>query len=112
MTITVKLPDALEQSLRFRCAQEGRSLSEVMRDALAAYLAQPGQMQSAWDLGQEVFGQYGGVADLAENRKAQALAAWAEKWTERGHDVWPGPGHTDVPTVSTPAGPGASAASQ
>ena len=39
MTITVKLPSELEQSLRQQCAAEGRSLSEVLRDALTAYLA-------------------------------------------------------------------------
>ena len=36
MTTTVKLPADLELSLRQRCAAEGRSLSEVMRDALVA----------------------------------------------------------------------------
>ena len=40
MTTTVKLPPGLEQSLRRQCAAEGRSISEVMRDALTAYLAQ------------------------------------------------------------------------
>ena len=39
MTTTVKLPPELEQSLRQRCAAEGRSISDVMRDALLAYLA-------------------------------------------------------------------------
>ena len=38
MTTTVKLPPELEQSLRQRCAAEGRSISDVMRDALQVLL--------------------------------------------------------------------------
>ena len=49
MTTTVKLPPELEQSLRQRCAAEGRSISDVMRDALLAYLASaPTGTASAW----------------------------------------------------------------
>ena len=78
MTTTVKLTENLENALRMRCAQEGRSLSEVMRDALTAYLAKPAATPSAWDLGEGVFGRFAGPVDLAENRKnewAQALQA-------------------------------------
>jgi plasmid stability protein len=47
MVTTVKLPDPLEKFLRLRCAQEGRSISEAMRDALTADLAQPAVTASA-----------------------------------------------------------------
>jgi Arc/MetJ-type ribon-helix-helix transcriptional regulator len=83
MTTTVKLPDPLEKSLRQRCAQEGRSISEVMRDALTAYLAQPPVSASAWVLGEGLFGRYSGPEDLAETRKNQLAEVWADKQARR-----------------------------
>lgn len=83
MTTTVKLPDPLEKSLRQRCAQEGRSISEVMRDALTAYLAQPALNASAFALGEGVFGRFSGPMDLAETRKSQGLEAWESKQGRR-----------------------------
>ena len=83
MTTTVKLPDPLEKSLRQRCAQEGRSISEVMRDALTAYLAQPAVTASAFARGEGVFGRFSGPDDLAETRKSQLLDAWAFKHEHR-----------------------------
>jgi plasmid stability protein len=83
MTTTVKLPETLEKSLRHRCAQEGRSISDVMRDALTAYLAQPAVAVSANALGQGVFGRFSGPVDLAETRKNQLVQAWADKQARR-----------------------------
>ncbi len=83
MTTTVKLPDSLEKSLRQRCAQEGRSISEVMRDALTAYLAQPAVTASAFALGEGVFGRFSGPVDLAETRKSQLADAWQDKRESR-----------------------------
>lgn len=83
MTTTVKLPDPLEKALRQRCAQEDRSISEVMRDALTAYLAQPAVTASAFALGEGVFGRFSGPADLAETRKNQLLDAWEVKHGHR-----------------------------
>ena len=83
MTTTVKLPDPLEKSLRQRCAQEGRSISEVMRDALTAYLAQPAVTASAFALGEGVFGRFSGPMDLAQNRKSQLLDVWEDKQWRR-----------------------------
>ena len=79
MTTTVKLPFELETALRQRCAEEGRSLSEVMRDALTAYLAKEPVKTSAWSLGQHLFGQHTGPADLAHNRKAALADIWSDK---------------------------------
>ncbi|WP_416561167.1 ribbon-helix-helix protein, CopG family [Limnohabitans sp. yimb22184] len=83
MTTTVKLPDPLEKSLRQRCVQEGRSISEVMRDALTAYLAQPAVTASAFALGEGVFGRFSGSVDLAETRKSQLADAWQDKRESR-----------------------------
>ena len=83
MTTTVKLPDQLEKTLRQRCAQEGRSISEVMRDALVSYLSQPPAISSAWALGQGVFGRHAGPTDLAENRKSALADALDEKQARR-----------------------------
>jgi len=85
MTTTVKLPADLELSLRQRCAAEGRSLSEVMRDALVAYLAaKPAPPTSAFALGAGLFGRYAGSADLAANRKSALADEWAAKHGARG----------------------------
>ena len=89
MTTTVKLPNPLEDSLRERCSAEGRSISEVMRDALVMYLATaPKGVASSYALGRDLFGrsydqanasQAGlGLADLASNRKAYAASVWDE----------------------------------
>jgi Arc/MetJ-type ribon-helix-helix transcriptional regulator len=83
MTTTVKLPNSLEDSLRERCASEGRSISEVMRDALVMYLATaPKGVASAYELGRDLFGRtYSdglGLMDLATNRKAYATGVWDE----------------------------------
>jgi Arc/MetJ-type ribon-helix-helix transcriptional regulator len=84
MTTTVKLPNTLEDTLRERCSAEGRSISEVMRDALVMYLATaPKGVASAYTLGQDLFGRdYGqaglGLTDLASQRKAYAASVWDE----------------------------------
>jgi plasmid stability protein len=79
MTTTVKLPGPLEDSLRVRSAAEGRSISEVMRDALTMYLATPPKgARSPLELGLKLFGRYHGTANLASERKAQAASVWDE----------------------------------
>ena len=84
MTTTVKLPPELEQSLRQHCAAAGRGISEVMRDALAAYLAStPAAPASAWSLGADLFGRHAGPADLAAARRGHAGDAWAQKHARR-----------------------------
>lgn len=83
MTTTVKLPLQMEHSLRQRCAQEGRSMSDIIRDALTAYLAQAPNTASAWSLGESVFGRHAGSEDLAENRKADLAEVWADKQAQR-----------------------------
>ena len=48
MTTTAKLPESLESALRQRCQQERRSISEILRDALSAYLARQPELDSPW----------------------------------------------------------------
>ena len=79
MTTPVQLTLNLENALRQRCAKEGRSLSEVMRDALTAYLSKEPERISAWRLGKDKFGLYQGPTDLAQNRKAELADAWSSK---------------------------------
>ena len=84
MTTTVKLPPELEQSLRQHCAAEGRSISDVMRDALVAYLASvPTTPASPWALGADLFGRHAGPADLAAARHAHAAEVWEQKHSRR-----------------------------
>lgn len=83
MTATVKLPEGLEAALRLRCEQEGRSISEVMRDALSAYLANEPIRSSAWSLGQDLFGRHRGEATLAENRKRALAELYDQRHRQR-----------------------------
>ncbi len=84
MTTTVKLPLDLEQTLRQRCAAEGRSISDVMRDALVAYLAAaPAAPASAWSLGADLFGRHAGPANLASARRQHVADVWADKFDRR-----------------------------
>jgi Arc/MetJ-type ribon-helix-helix transcriptional regulator len=79
ITTTVKLPAELETSLRERCASEGRNISEVMRNALAAYLSKPiARANSAASLGADLFGRYSGSPILASSRRS-AMASFGQK---------------------------------
>jgi plasmid stability protein len=80
MTLTVKLDAHTEQSLRLRIAASGRSVSDIMREALLQWLAQtPAPDASAYALGADLFGKHTGPADLATQRKAELLKAWDAK---------------------------------
>lgn len=82
MTITVKFPADLEADLRRHAEAQGTPTSLVVREAVAQYLARAAAdaaPPSAAALGEDLFGRYGGPADLASNRKAALAQAWAEK---------------------------------
>ena len=84
MTMTVKLPIALEDSLRRASAALGRPASELIRDALQAYLADALEPDvSAYELGKDLFGAHAGPADLSRRRKAIAVQTWADKHDRR-----------------------------
>lgn len=80
MSIRVELPPELEQKLLQHCMQEGRSIDDVMADAIAAWLASTKTSEkSAFELGAGLFGRYAGPVDLAEQRQRYADDIWAEK---------------------------------
>lgn len=86
MTMTVKLDAALEQRLRQCCASLGVPASQVIREALVAWLdnAGPQAPASAFALGQDLFGRHAGPADLATDRKQALAEAWGARQARRG----------------------------
>lgn len=84
MTMTVKLPAALEHGLRQRSAALGRPASELIREALRAYLANTVDPEaSAYGLGKDLFGVHLGPADLSSRRKQVAADIWDDKHDRR-----------------------------
>ena len=84
MTMTVKLDPLLEQRLRLRAAALGRPASEIIREALDAWLSgTPEVAPTAHALGADLFGRHRGPADLAAQRKSQAAEVWAHKHQAR-----------------------------
>jgi hypothetical protein len=84
MTITVKFPAALEADLRRHAETHGVATSLVVREAVAQYLHQAqasGPAPSAEVLGADLFGRYGGPADLATQRKAALAEVLGAKHT-------------------------------
>jgi hypothetical protein len=80
MTMTVKLDALLERSLRKRSAENGLAASVLIREALRAYLAQTEPpAPSAFVLGEDLFGRYGGAPTLSGERKTELAKVWAEK---------------------------------
>jgi predicted DNA-binding protein len=85
MTMTVKLDALLEQRLRQRSAALGRPASEIIREALQAWLADtPDAAPTAHALGADLFGRHRGPADLASRRKQALADVWANKHAQRG----------------------------
>jgi plasmid stability protein len=72
MTITIRLPDALEAELRLRLDAHGVVLSEFVREAIAEKLEREATPHpGAYELGKNLFGKYGsGRNYLSTNRKA------------------------------------------
>lgn len=90
MTMTVKLDPALERTLRLRSAATSQSASELIRQALTLYLeSSPAPAQSAYEVGQHLFGKHRGPTDLASKRKAHFADALADKQRRRTSE----PGH-------------------
>ena len=84
MTMTVKLDPTLEQRLRQQSAALGRPASELIREALVAYLdSAPAQPLSAYALGSDLFGRFSGPVDLAAQRKSALAEVWAGKHAKR-----------------------------
>jgi hypothetical protein len=86
MTMTVKLDPVLEQRLRQHSAALGRPASELIREALVAYLDQSVATQppSAYALGSDLFGRFSGQANLAAGRKSALADVWGRKHARQG----------------------------
>ena len=84
MTMTVKLDPVLEQRLRLHSAALGRPASEILREALQAWLDRaPAAAPSAHVLGQDLFGRHRGAPELATQRKQAAAEVWGAKHAGR-----------------------------
>jgi hypothetical protein len=85
MTVTVKLDPLLEEQLRQRAAASGATTSDVIRQALIAYLNAPASVArpSAHALGADLFGRHHGEPGLAAGRKLLLADAWADKHRAR-----------------------------
>jgi hypothetical protein len=72
-TLTVKIPETLERSIAIAARRERVTKSELVRRAMAKYVAQSGEdlkFQSAMDLAGDLIGSVrGGPVDLATNAK-------------------------------------------
>ncbi len=72
-TLTVKIPEALERSIAMAARRERVTKSELVRRAMAKYVAQSGKdrkYRSALDLAGGLIGSVrGGPTDLATNAK-------------------------------------------
>ena len=85
MTMTVKLDPLLEQRLRQHSAALGRPASELIREALVAYLDHSAtEPPSAYALGSDLFGRFSGPADLAAGRKMALADVWGRKHARPG----------------------------
>ena len=55
MTLTVRLPDRVEQDLAEYCVRHGLSKSDVVKEALSRLLSESPRGSSAYDLGRDLF---------------------------------------------------------
>ena len=69
-TVSIKLPEALDDAVTELAAQRQTNRSAVVREALIAYTAQ--RQRSVTSLVDEIAGGFDGPADLASNPKHMA----------------------------------------
>ena len=70
MSVTIRLPEPLEQQLARVALRKQVSKSQLIRDCLQAFLDAESDAPVAWELGKELFGKVGsGRSDLSQNRK-------------------------------------------
>ena len=67
---TVRLPADMEKKLQFISKARRKSKSEIIKDALEMFMEQEHLNYSSYELGEDLFGQYGsGRSDLSKNYK-------------------------------------------
>ena len=76
MTLTIKLEPELEKALGARSAALKQPKSNLVREALRAYLR---DSASPFELGRDLFARHDGPSDLAENRKQYLAQTLDEK---------------------------------
>jgi len=59
MTISVRLDDDLEHELESAALRTGQSKSYIIKQSLKEYLAKQKPQPTAYELGKDLFGQYG-----------------------------------------------------
>ena len=64
--ITIRVPKALSRQLRGRSRTQGRTESQLVRQALENYLGQPDGEQSAYDLADQT-GLIGSVKNMSKD---------------------------------------------
>ena len=70
MSVTIRLPAALEKELSRAASRQRVSKSQLIRDCLEEYLKGESDVPLAWELGKDRFGKFGsGRSDLSRNRK-------------------------------------------
>lgn len=81
MALTIELSPDLEERLHQRCAEDGRSIDEVVEAALSAYLQQTPVLPaaSAFELGKDLFGQYQEPGDLASSYRQYRNDLWGRR---------------------------------
>lgn len=69
-TLTLKLPEVLEDKLNTIARKKGQSMSEIIRRALTHYISSDGTSQSGsfLDLSKDLAGSIEGPSDLSTNK--------------------------------------------
>lgn len=80
--ITLRLDAELEENIIQVAKQMGVSKSELIRTSISEFIKHR-EVPSAWDLGQDVFGQYASEDEnLASHRKALLIDKISEKYAK------------------------------
>ncbi|MGE5527843.1 MAG: ribbon-helix-helix protein, CopG family [Patescibacteria group bacterium] len=67
---SLRLPPDLEEKLTSLSAREGRSKSDLVKEALAEYLGRRDKEPCPYELGRDLFGRHGsGAGNLARDYK-------------------------------------------
>jgi len=104
MTLTVRLPEDLDEQLRSRASSQGVKVSDFVRAAIAEKLErEPAKKLSAYELGKDVFGCYDGPEDLSTNRKAY-IAEYLDAKHARRQRTAGGPVQQERPASRRSAG--------
>ena len=109
MTLTVRLPDALQTQLREKLDAEDIKASDFVRAAIAEKLEREPvnkpikQKLGPYELGKDVFGCYDGPEDLSTNRKAY-IAEYLNAKHARGQRTTRGTFQSEGPASRKGAG--------